>query len=194
VLNAPTNDPQLIGPEMRLIAALYRSVLIRMANAGNPSAAGTARLYWQRTDDTDFAEDRTVSISVGNGGGWKEYSFDVAGNTNWNGEIKRLRLDPVLYGDGHSVGVDYIRPVVDSIPVSNIPVLGLDSVSRTLFWNSYPYQQYTLQYSTSLTSGTWSTLNGFSQQLSDSPMMQYSPTNADTSGSMFYRLEILPGP
>ena len=196
VLTASTNDPQLIGPSMRLNALLYKRVLIRMANAGNPAAASVAQLYWKRSSDTEFSDDRSVSVAVGNDGGWKEYVFDMHSCTNWSGEINQLRFDPVLYGDGHSVGVDYIRPSVDSISASNAPALGLNLVSgnRTLFWKSSPYQQYTLQCSTNLTSGLWLTVDGFSQKLPEDSLMQYSPVNINTSGRAFYRIDVSPGP
>ena len=196
VLTVPGDDPQLIGPAMRLNASLYKKVLIRMANAGNPVGSSVAQLYWKRSNDTDFNGIRSVSVSVGNGGGWKEYIFDMSGNTNWNGEITQLRFDPVLYGDGHSVGVDYIRPVVESVSVSNAPVLTMASASRpaTIFWPSRPYEMYTVQSSTSLVNAVWTDIPGFEEMLPSDSILQYPFSQTSLPDHGYFRIRVFPGP
>ncbi|NOU36321.1 MAG: hypothetical protein HOO88_06090 [Kiritimatiellaceae bacterium] len=195
VLTAATNDPQLIGPPMRLNASLYQRILIRTANAGNPVAASIAQLYWKRSGDAEFSDDRSVSLAVAAGGGWKEYLFDVSGNTNWSGEIIQLRFDPVLYGDGHSVGVDYIRPVTDSVSATNAPslTLALGGAPDTIFWKSRPYEMYTMQTSTTLVNAVWTDVPGFSSMQPDDSVMQYSIAQTNRSGSGFFRVLVMPG-
>ena len=110
----PGDNPMLNGPEMRLSAARHKQVVVRMANDGNPVEDSVAHLFWRRAGDAGFSEARSIAIPVASGGGWAKYTFDVASNPDWNGEIVQLRLDPVIAGDGHAIGVDYIRPVADS--------------------------------------------------------------------------------
>jgi|GEM_PF-1576410 len=196
VLAAATNDPQLIGPPMRLNASLYRRILVRTANAGNPVAASVAQLYWKRVGDAEFSDAQAVSVSVNNGGGWKEYGFDVGDNTNWIGEITQLRFDPVLFGDGHSVGVDYIRPVVDSVSISNAPLLmwASSGESATIFWNSRPYEMYTMQTSTTLVNAVWTDVPGFTATQPTDSVFQYPVANTNLSNCGFFRVRVTPGP
>ena len=135
-------------------------------------------------------------MPVGNGGGWKEYVFDVGGNTNWTGEITQLRFDPVLYGDGHSVGVDYIRPVADSVSISNAPLLmwASSGKSATIFWNSRPYEMYTVQTSTTLVNAVWTDVPGFTAAQPTDSVFQYPVANTNLSNCGFFRVRVTPGP
>ena len=108
IFTASVNDPKLTGPVIRADSGMYPKVKVRMANAGNPVAASVAQIFWKRVGDTSFTEGRSKKVNIGNGGGWVEYTFDMTGDPDWQGEITQLRLDPIYYGDGHAVGVDYI--------------------------------------------------------------------------------------
>jgi len=44
-----------------------------------------------------------------NDGGWEEYIVDLSTNSNWNGIVRRLRIDPVEEGNDGGFGIDYIR-------------------------------------------------------------------------------------
>lgn len=109
VLNASANDPKLIGPEILVDTELYPKVKVKMANAGNPAAASVAQLFWKCSGDTGFSEAQSKKVNIGNGGGWVEYTFDMTGDLDWHDEIIQLRVDPIYYGDGHAIGIDYIR-------------------------------------------------------------------------------------
>ena len=198
VLSVPGSDPQLIGPAMRLRASRYPQVVVSMANAGNPVDGSVAQLYWKRLGDADFTEDRSVQVSVGNGGGWKKYTFDTGSNTNWNGEIVQFRFDPVLYGDGHSVGVDYIRPVADTVIEGNEPALHLDvseGLDRTVFyWDGVPYQQYTLQRSTNLVANAWTDVAHAVDLPFSNSLMEQMPSETNQPSCAYYHLLVSPGP
>ena len=109
IFTASLDDPQLIGPAIRIDADTFTAVKVKVANAGNPAAASVAQLYWKCNGASSFTETCSQKVNIGNGGGWVEYTFDMTSNTNWCGEITQLRLDPVYYGDGHGIGIDYIR-------------------------------------------------------------------------------------
>lgn len=109
VLNASMNDPKLIGPEILVDADMYSNVKVKLANAGNPVVASVAQLFWKCSGDTGFSEARSKKVNIGNGGGWVEYTFDMTDDLGWHDEVIQLRLDPIYYGDGHAIGIDYIR-------------------------------------------------------------------------------------
>ena len=109
IFNVPGDAPQLVGPEILVDAGIYPKVKVKLANAGNPVAASVAQLFWKCSGDTSFSEARSKKMNISNGGGWVEYTFDMTGDPDWHDEIVQLRLDPIYYGDGHAIGVDYIR-------------------------------------------------------------------------------------
>lgn len=196
-LTAPGNDPQLNGPQMRLSADRYKQVVVRMSNDGNPIASSIAQLFWRRNWGEGFSESRSVSVTVANDGEWGKYTFDMSSNPEWNGEIVQLRLDPIMSGDGHSVGIDYVRPVVDSIIVGDGFALKGDlsgGVDHVLYWDGAPYQQYTLQQTTNLIDGLWLDVDGFVDVPFSSPLMQWTLSETNRPSSGFYRLRGSPGP
>jgi hypothetical protein len=189
VLKAPGDDPQLIGPAMRLSAARYLSVEFGMANAGNPVDGSVATLFWRRDGDADFSTNRSVSVAVGNGGGWQDKTFDLSTHPDWSGEIVQLRFDPVVYGDDHAVGVDYLRPIAtNAVTQADAPDIHLEK--DTLFWEGAPYQQYTVQVSTNPVGDGWIDLQ--SDILFDGPLMLHSVSR--TNPVSFFRLQTAPGP
>jgi len=197
ILTVPGADPQLIGPEMRLSADRYKQVVVRMANAGNPGGSSVAQLFWRRAGDVGFSETRSVTMPVANHGGWGKYTFDMSLNPEWNGEIVQLQLDPIASGDGHAIGIDYIRPVVGSVAAGDGFALkgdlsgGLDHV---LYWDGVPYQQYTLQQSTNLVDGPWTDVSDFIDVPFSGPLMQWTLTETNRPSAGFYHLQASPGP
>jgi hypothetical protein len=187
-LKVPGSEPQMIGPAMRLSAERYPAVAVRLANDGNPAEYSVAQLFWKRCEDIIFSEDRSVSIPVSNGGGWATYNFDVGTHSNWMGEIVQFRLDPVLAGDDHAVGVDWIRPLTAAVLPEDAPQIQM--AGDTLFWEGTPYQQYIVQQSTNLLSGGWIDLTE-AAPFSDSVMTHSA---AQTNSASFFRLLTAPGP
>jgi hypothetical protein len=188
VLRVPGPDPQWTGPAMRLSAERYPAVAVRLANDGNPSADSVATLFWRRTGDSGFSEARSVSVPISNGGGWATYRFEVGTHSNWTGEVVQLRLDPVIAGDDHAVGIDFIRPLTAAVLPKDAPQIQMDG--ETLFWEGAPYQQYIVQQSTNLLSGRWIDLTE-AAPFSDTVMTH---TAAQTNTASFFRLLTAPGP
>jgi hypothetical protein len=172
---------------MRLSAERYQSVQFSMANAGNPIDGSVATLFWRRDGDVDFSTNRSVSVAVGNGGGWQDKEFDLSTHPDWSGEIVQLRFDPILYGDNHSLGVDFIRPIAAQA-VEDAPEVLL--TADVIHWDGAPYQQYTLQSSSDLSENSWTDLA--TDVLFDGPLMLHSVSQ--TNSMQFFRLQTSPGP
>ena len=197
ILTVPGADPIMNGPSMRLRADRYKQVVVRMANMGNPSDGNLAQLFWRRSGDAGFSESRSVQLPVSNSGTYDKYTFDMSSNAEWNGEIIQLRLDPIASGDGHSIRIDYIRPVVESVVAGNVSNLKGDvsgGVDHVLYWDGVPYQQYTLQQSTNLVDGAWEDIDGLVDVPFTGPLMETTLTESNRPAAGFYRLQAAPGP
>jgi hypothetical protein len=96
------NNPQLLSPILMIDTSIVKKIIINMAN-------GHLQLFWSRDDEGLFNEDDSIWIEMKNGGGWSEYVLDLSNDSRWNGIIRRLRIDPIRYGDGGGFGIDYIR-------------------------------------------------------------------------------------
>lgn len=195
IMETGGDEPILVGPEIRMSADRYKQVVMRMANMGNPSIHSWAQLFWRRSGDASFSESRSASVSVSNDGIYQKYTFDMASNSEWNGEIVQLRLDPIAFGNGHPFGIDYIRPMVDFVATEEASFSGnFSGGDGVLFWKGSPYQQYTLQQSTNLIDGSWMDVPGFvSIPFSDS-LMQWSLSDSNRPSAGFYHLQTTPGP
>ncbi|QHI69151.1 hypothetical protein [Tichowtungia aerotolerans] len=193
IFKVPGDDPQLIGPALRLNAERYQSVLFGIANAGNPIDGSVATLFWKREGDADFSTNRSVSVAVGNGGGWQIKEFDLSAHPQWTGEIVQLRFDPVAYGDDHAIGVDFIRPI-SAAAIAQGDAPDIQMKNDMLYWVGAPYQQYTLQVSTNLSENSWTDAeNAVNLPWSDSVMFHpLAATNRPARA--FYRLQVSPGP
>jgi hypothetical protein len=190
----PGADPQLTGPYMRLRASRYRRIAARMVNPGNPATGGVAQLFWKRKDDSNFAEARSVSVPVGNSGQWELLTFDMTSHPEWNGEIVQLRLDPVRFGDGHTIGIDYLRPLAGAVTPGAAPSLGMrrwaSKTNAVVLWEAAPYRQFTLQRSTNLTVAFWEDV--LENALYSDSVMTHEMMVTNRSG--FFRVQVSPGP
>lgn len=72
---------------------------------------GDVMIFWQRTTDSGFSTARSATLSVNNTGGFETYLFNLENHPNWNGTLKKLRIDPFINsnGTGKRFWVDYIR-------------------------------------------------------------------------------------
>jgi LasA protease len=91
VFNITGNDPYIVSPLLTGVsAANYPYVQIHFATTSE--ACGS--IYFQRSTDGFFAEERHVQIQLINDGQLHAYSFPMSSNSEWNGVITRLRFDP----------------------------------------------------------------------------------------------------
>ncbi|RLB48514.1 MAG: hypothetical protein DRJ42_23045 [Deltaproteobacteria bacterium] len=104
----PGATPMLESPELAIEAATHPVVRVVVANDGNPAPSSILKVYWDRFGDEGLREAWSRSATVSNGGGFQTIEFDMSSTPGWVGEIRHLRVDPILAGDGHSVAIDEI--------------------------------------------------------------------------------------
>ena len=93
---------------MNLDAAAHTKLQLIVANDHNPAASSTLQVYWDRFGDSGFRESWSIKVPISNGGGWQTLNINMSANPAWKGEISRIRIDPVIQGDKHAIGVDKI--------------------------------------------------------------------------------------
>ena len=108
ILQVPGDDPHLISPALNLEAAAHTKHQLNVANDHNPAASSTLQVYWDRFGDSGFRESWSIKVPISNGGGWQTLNINMSANPAWKGEISRIRIDPVIQGDKHAIGVDKI--------------------------------------------------------------------------------------
>jgi len=54
----------------------------------------TWQLFWERTSDGEFSEDRSRHFQLWGDGEWHRYVFDLRDHDHWSGVLSRLRIDP----------------------------------------------------------------------------------------------------
>ena len=99
------DDPALSGPPLRLDAARYRRVEVRL----RVSRAAMAQLFWS-TDFFATSEATSATFHTTIAGEFHTYTLDVAANPTWTGTVRSLRLDPTIL-PGVRIEVDYLRVV-----------------------------------------------------------------------------------
>ncbi len=108
ILQVPGADPYFVSPELDLDAATHPTLHLVVANDHNPAGQSRLQVYWDRFGEPGFREAWSVSVPISNGGGWQTLDIDMSGHPEWRGEIAHVRIDPILGGDGHSVGIDEV--------------------------------------------------------------------------------------
>ncbi len=109
IMSTSANEPIMLSPQVNINASSYSKIEIKMANDHNPIETSKLQIFWTSSDDNNFSEAKSSGlINVSNGGGWGTYTIDLTTNTEWRGEITKIRIDPIMQGDGHSIGIDYI--------------------------------------------------------------------------------------
>jgi RHS repeat-associated protein len=88
------SDPQFISPTINEPALSSHRVTIRIATYNGTTHE--MRLYWKRTGDASFDQTRSVAVnySSSTGQNFQTVEFNVGANSNWNGTITQLRIDP----------------------------------------------------------------------------------------------------
>ena len=148
-------DPQWVSSNMEFPAISYHNIEIRTANQ-NTDTSG--KIYFKTDAENFYSEDKTVTFTNTNGGGWFVHSIDMTGNAKWTGKITGIRIDPIVTGSGQPMGIDYVRLIrYDrnfSPAVSSQSTNGLD-----LFQRGADNQLYQDNWNGSVWSG-WTALGG----------------------------------
>ncbi len=109
ILWVPGDDPMLLSPPLAMDASRLRTLTLSFANDGNPASTSRMQVFWKRRGDAGFDEARSLWLTVPNDGGWRTSTLDLGTHSQWNGTIEQVRIDPVIRGDGHAVGFDWIE-------------------------------------------------------------------------------------
>ncbi|MBW2701222.1 MAG: hypothetical protein JRF33_10420 [Deltaproteobacteria bacterium] len=107
-MSIPGSDPVLLSPALQINAANYGSISVTMANDGNPADDSHMQIFWSLSANPGFIEDNSDWIPISNAGGWATYTIDLSAHPYWNGAINQIRIDPIMSGDGNSIGIDAI--------------------------------------------------------------------------------------
>jgi hypothetical protein len=101
------NDPQLLSPTLMIDTSIVKKIIINMAN--DHLSDNHFQLFWSIDNEGVFNENESIWIEMENDGEWEEYVLDLSKNINWNGIVRRIRIDPIREGNGAGFGIDYIR-------------------------------------------------------------------------------------
>jgi hypothetical protein len=102
VLSLSDNQFYLLSPIIMIDTSIVKKIIINMT-------CNNFRLFWSTKSDGIFNEDHSILIQMRNDEKWSEYVLDLSNNSNWNGMIRRLRIDPLWKLDDGEFGIDYIR-------------------------------------------------------------------------------------
>jgi GH43 family beta-xylosidase len=106
-LTVTNADPYIHSPNnLNISASDHKYVIISMQNQTNSS---TAELFWITTTATAYDGAKRVSFPIiPNDSKQRTYIIDLSANSNWNGTIKQIRLDPTIASSG-AVKIDFIK-------------------------------------------------------------------------------------
>ena len=103
------NDPGILSPDhLNLSCDDVSSIRVKMKNN---TVSTQASFFFSTTDSTSFSADKQVGAQIiAHDPGYTVYEFDMAGNANWTGILKRLRFDPANNNSVSSgtFSIDYI--------------------------------------------------------------------------------------
>jgi hypothetical protein len=100
------NDPMWISPAgLAIDANSFNTLTLRFKNTSARTQAG---LYWDRDQETGFANYKDIPI-VANDTGFTTYTVYLSTSTGWTGTINRLRLDlPQEESSGARIELDWV--------------------------------------------------------------------------------------
>ncbi|MBV9790818.1 MAG: glycosyltransferase family 39 protein [Chloroflexi bacterium] len=92
----PQPDPALVSPLLNLDAGSFRAVEVTMRTSAQNQQA---QLFFAGADGA-MSDQRSVIWDVIGDGAVHVYTVPLAETNGWQGQIERLRLDPISVGDG----------------------------------------------------------------------------------------------
>lgn len=106
-------DPMLISPTYTNLDAEEVNYVVTSVRV--PPGGNALQLFWQREGDAGFSAERVVTLTpksfpLSECQGWIQYVFQVGEHSLWNGQIERLRFDPVS-DDVGTMQIHYIALV-----------------------------------------------------------------------------------
>ena len=100
-------DPYMHSPEeLNISTSNHLYIKIRMKNL---SEDNQGRIYFVTGNSPNFSEDKSVSFElIPNDTDFTEYVVDMSQNSNWEGDVMQIRLDPLNTVSSGSIEIDYI--------------------------------------------------------------------------------------
>ncbi|MBN1874899.1 MAG: CHAP domain-containing protein, partial [Anaerolineae bacterium] len=114
----PGNDPYLLSPIISVSASDYNAIKIDMISHVNDTAG---RIYFTTAANSSWGEDKAVAFTLNNDGQPHEYTINMNGNSNWQGTITRIRIDPVGVGDSDGSNDDVTISRIRFANTVNVP-------------------------------------------------------------------------
>jgi len=106
-MNITGGDPYMTSPDnLGVDASQNRYVIIRMRNG---TGTNSGRLYWTTDTQANFNISHSTEVSINpNESSFSTYVLDMSYESNWNGTIKQIRLDPSNAATSGTVDIDFI--------------------------------------------------------------------------------------
>ena len=102
------DDPYMHSPPVRLEAAKFRTLKLRLRLQLPPNAQPVGQGFWVRQDDPHWSEGKSLRFPLPTDGQWHEVQVDFSASPEWKGTITQIRLD-LGSGTGIVVELDYVR-------------------------------------------------------------------------------------
>jgi len=116
----PGLDPQLKSPNLNISSASYNTVVFEMKSEADVCLGNLFYRSYRDNVIFDFHENPRTDLNVINDGAFHTYTINLGNSVNWQGEIIKIRIDPVgegnkdaggdvRYGENDNVYINYIK-------------------------------------------------------------------------------------
>lgn len=101
------NDPHIVSSDyLNKDITNAKKLMIRLKNSTN---SDMAQIYFTTNSSTVFAENKRVNFEIVPNSEYTDYIIDMGVNSNWDGTLKRLRVDPSTSVSSGAFEIDFIR-------------------------------------------------------------------------------------
>ncbi len=105
-LSVPDPDPWMVSPTVSVDP--FHAQFLRVDMASN-SASDVGQVFWKRTTDSGFSQERSLPLTVRNDGAMHRYYVPMHEHPLWTGTIRQIRIDPTSSGaSGETISIDRI--------------------------------------------------------------------------------------
>lgn len=100
-------DPKLTSPSnLSINASSNPFIFIR---AKNLTSQNQGEVFFSTSENSGFSGDRRLSFSiVPNDNQFRHYIIDMSAHSDWNGNLKQVRIDPIQSGNSGTMEIDFI--------------------------------------------------------------------------------------
>jgi hypothetical protein len=179
------------------VPKLYVRAAYRIAN---PAGRATGQLFWQAAGDTAFSEGRSYRFPIVVDEQFHTYELALSASNSYAGLITWLRFDPAISGgSGDYADVAWISPSpigaaepgrmrLAMAQTDGAAVLSFPTVSDACLSQEGHHYLHDLQWRTSLLSGGWQDVPGWSGIVGDGATRTF--TNPAPATATFFRVRV----